>query len=203
MCRAQHRGAGACGRRHRARLRESCACSRTRDCCGAAPICTTTELREEYLAGPRQHSRFLRRALDDVLDGARSVAEAIVIDALRMAAVPSFEVNVPVHDHNGRLRYVVDVLWRSLRAVVEVDSREHHFMERDWLATMRRHNELSRAGFVVTHWASAAIREDPHGFAREVSARLSRRATELGVDLPAGAGPIRPADGCCPAPLHL
>lgn len=166
-------------------------------------ICTPDELGAEYLAGPRQGSYFLRRALDDLLDGARSVAEAMVIAALRKPVVPAFEVNVPVLDSGGRTRYIVDILWRSLRAVLEVDSREHHFLERDWLSTMSRHNALSRAGFAVTHWAPAAIRQDPEGFAHEVSAWLNRRAKELGVGLPPGCGPLRPPAGSAPPPLHL
>ncbi len=51
-------------------------------------------------------------------------------------SVPPFELNVPIVDEYGRLLYVVDMLWRELRAALEVDSREYHFGVEDW----RRHS---------------------------------------------------------------
>jgi hypothetical protein len=163
-------------------------------------LTTPEELVREYAGGPRNGSYFLRRAVDDVLNGARSVAEADAVDALIDGQVPAFEVNVPVCEPGGRVRYVVDVLWRTLRAVLEIDSRAHHRSEPDWLATMRRHNVLTSAGFVVAHWAPTVIRADPAAFAADINAWLAARARELGTCLPRGRGPLRPTSGSEPAP---
>jgi hypothetical protein len=166
-------------------------------------LTTPNELAQEYAFSPRNGSYFLRRAVNDVLNGARSVAEADAVDALIDGQVPAFEMNVPMCDAGGRVRYVVDVLWRSLRAVLEIDSRAHHSSEADWLATMRRHNALTSAGFVVAHWAPVVIRADPTGFAADINAWLRARAREIPAPLPGGRGPVRPPAGYGPAPWVL
>lgn len=166
-------------------------------------LATPDELALEYAVSPRNGSYFLRRAVEDVLNGARSVAEADAIHALVEGRVPAFEVNVPICDPRGRIRYVVDVLWRTLRAVLEIDSRQHHSSEADWLATMRRHNVLASCGFAVVHWAPTDIRADPASFAADVKMWLDARARELGVRLPDGFGPLRPVTGCSTEPCDL
>ncbi|HEY2167288.1 MAG TPA: hypothetical protein VGH01_08995 [Jatrophihabitantaceae bacterium] len=164
-------------------------------------LCSTTSLLSEYQSGPRNGSYFLRRAVLDVLDGAHSVAEAEAMDVLVDAALPTFELNVALADQSGRVRFVADVLWRSLRAVLEIDSRAHHGNEADRLATMARHNRLAAAGLVVVHWAPTVIRGEPHGFAHQVKEWLVRRAAELNTELPPGTGPIRPPGGASPQPF--
>jgi hypothetical protein len=119
--------------------------------------CTPQELARELDASTRNGSAALRRALSDLLDGVRSVAEAVAVDRLRGAPVPPFEVNVRLVDATGRLIAVADVLWRDLRAVLEIDSREFHFSEDDWKATTARHNRLTASGFTVTHYPPSVI----------------------------------------------
>jgi len=145
-------------------------------------LCTIEELSCELDTAPRNHSAFLRRALTDVLDGAQSAAEAEAVDLLRTASVPPFELNVALVDNQGNTLYVVDMLWRDLRAVLEIDSREFHFAERDWAATLRRHNALTRAGLAVTHYRPREVRTGGSAWAAEVACWLRQRAAELGVD---------------------
>lgn len=142
-------------------------------------LCSVEELANEYDTGPRNRSYFLRRALADITDGARSVAEATAADSLRAARVPRFEMNEPILNRNGRVVFIADFLWRTLRAVLEIDSKQHHFFESDWRATMRRHNALTAAGYAVTHWAPAEIVADPTAFGNAVRLWLSTRAAEL------------------------
>lgn len=92
-------------------------------------------------------------------------------------------MNVPVVDERGTVIYVVDLLWRELRAALEIDSREFHFSEADWRAALARHNELTRFGLSVTHYPPSATRA-PRWDA-EVAYWLRRRAAELGVVTPA------------------
>jgi hypothetical protein len=88
--------------------------------------CRIEDLLAELRAAPRNGSGSLRVALADAVDGARSAAEARALGRLRRAPVPAFEMNVPVM-LAGRASYYVDFLWRALRAVLEIDSREYHF----------------------------------------------------------------------------
>jgi hypothetical protein len=163
--------------------------------------CKLIDLVDELDSSPRNNSRLFRLAVSDALDGARSAAEADTAALLTRAGLPQFELNVPVVSLTGDLLFVVDVLWRGLRAALEIDSREFHFSEADWKATMRRHNELTRLGIAVTHYPPAMIRGSSGVFVSEVRQWLCARAAELGVALLPGRGPLRPPPGESPPPL--
>jgi hypothetical protein len=120
-------------------------------------LCTIEELAHELRTGPRNDTAFFRAALSDALDGARSVAEGACARRLARAPLPPFELNVPILDQSGAVIAVADVLWRSLRAVLEVDSREYHFTENDWKKTMARHNKLTRQGLALTHYPPSVV----------------------------------------------
>ena len=148
-------------------------------------VCRVEDLLAELEAMPRQRSAPFRLALADAVDGARSVAEAVAARRLARAPVPAFELNVPVV-RGGTTVFVVDVLWRELRAALEIDSREYHFSEAQWKATMRRHNALLRLGLALAHYPPSAI--DRPGWTDEVAGWLRARARELGVPYVAGGG---------------
>jgi len=157
--------------------------------------CTLLELIGELDSGPRSRSRLLRLALHDAVGGARSAAEAAAAARLGRGGVPPFELNVPVVDEQGELIFVVDVLWRELRAALEIDSREYHFSETDWLATLDRHNELTRYGLAVSHYAPSIVTKRGAGWVAEVDDWLHRRAAELGVARGRGRGLLAPPMG--------
>lgn len=157
-------------------------------------LCTIEELVHELRTGPRNDTALYRVALSDALDGARSVAEAQCVRRLSRARVPPFELNVPIFDRSGTLVAVADVLWRALRAVLEVDSREYHFSERDWKQTMARHNRLTRLGLAVTHYPPSVVSGKDRAWLDEVRDWLEVRSRELGIAWPRGRGVLRPAD---------
>lgn len=163
--------------------------------------CAVPDLLAEYEAGPRNHSKLLRVALADAADGARSAAEATAARRLARSAVPPFEMNVPVVDERGQLLYVVDLLWRELRAALEIDSREYHFGVEDWEATLDRHNELTRYGLAVTHYAPRKVTCRGSTFVPDVADWLHRRSLEMSVPLPAGRGVRRPLIDDQPPPF--
>lgn len=163
--------------------------------------CTLQQLAAVLDDGPRNGSLLLRKAVHDLGDGARSEAELVATRRLsRAAAVPAFELNVSVVDERGRLVYVVDVLWRALRAGLEVDSRECHFSDQDWQRTLRRHNDLTRWGLSMTHYSPSRIARRGDPWLSEVADWLTRRAAELGVT-PTGRGVIAPPSGLTPLPF--
>ena len=93
----------------------------------------------------------------------------------------TFEANVPIVDRYGTLLAEADLLWRDLRVIVEIDSREFHYEAKDWEATMARHTFLTRRGFHVEHHSPSTIRADGPGWAAGVAAGLRARAVELGL----------------------
>jgi hypothetical protein len=121
-----------------------------------------------------------------VFGGAASISEAELADLMRAAGLPPFELNVPILDPDGNHVATADALWRSLRAVLEVDSREHHFLEPKWKRTMRRHNNLTRFGLTITHYPPVDLRDRPAVVMDEAHDWLRRRAAELGVPYPPG-----------------
>ena len=163
--------------------------------------CSVEELRLEYESGPRNRSAGLRRAVDSALDGARSVAEAQAAARLCAAVAPAFELNVPVVDENGTLLYVLDQLWRGLRAAVEIDSREFHSSEDDWQRTLVRHNALTRRGLALLHYSPKLVTCRGSTFAADVMDWLADRADELRTPLPVRRGVLRTAS--VPEPLVL
>lgn len=152
--------------------------------------CTLADIAAELEAGPRNGSAQLRAALHQLGDGARSEAEVISARKLSASDIPAFELNVPVVNEYGQLLYVVDALWRGLRAALEVDSRECHFSDRDWQATLDRHNQLTRYGLSITHYAPSRIIKARDPWLDEVRDWLERRAAELGVTRSARHGVI-------------
>jgi hypothetical protein len=144
-------------------------------------LCTPDELVAELDAGPQNGSALLRRAVADVVGGARSIAEAEAADLLAAGPVPPFELNVPILDSNGRVLAVADVLWRELRAILEVDSEAHHFTLPDWKRTMRRHNMLTRLGYAVGHYPPEDIHARREAWVADVAVWLRARAAELGI----------------------
>jgi hypothetical protein len=157
--------------------------------------CDPSDLVAELEAGPRNGSGHFRSALSDVLDGAQAV------DVLRRSPVPAFELNVDVLDASGRLIANVDVLWRELRAVAEIDGRTYHSEEEDWQATLDRHNVLNGTTLALGHYTPRQIRSSPRAFAAHVEFWLRNRARELGVPYVPGGGPIRSDGG--PPPFVL
>jgi very-short-patch-repair endonuclease len=141
-------------------------------------LCTLDELAAELAEGPRAGSAHLRRALAEVGSGARSAPEARAAIVLRRAGLGPFEQNARIDLPDGG-HLVADLLWRELRAVLEIDSVEHHLDPVDWRATMDRDLMLETLGYAVVHVSPAAIRADPAQFARRIRAWLDGRRRSL------------------------
>lgn len=121
--------------------------------CSVADLCTELE------AGPRNGSAFLRQAIDEIAAGAASAPEARAASILRRGGAPTFEQNVRIYLAGGGY-FVADLYWRGLRAVLEVDSREHHRDPADWEHTMTRHLALETLGLSVVHRPPSALRDE-------------------------------------------
>ena len=152
--------------------------------------CTPDELSLVLDTAARRGSAILRRSLEDLRDGARSVAEIHASEHLRRAPVPDFELNVPIVDAQQRTIAIADILWRALRAILEIDSQEFHFSAEDWRQTTHRHNRLTAYGFAVTHYPPSHITSGTQ-WTEEVAGWLQTRALELQVPYEAGTRVIR------------
>ena len=146
-----------------------------------AGLCTLDELAAELSTGPRQHSRNLRIAIADLDAGAWSAPEARAAAILRRSNVPPFEQNARIDLSDGTY-VVVDFLWRSLRAVLEIDSDEHHWFDpADRDSTSRRQSKLATGGYSVMSRRPAVLGRQPRQFRTDVEDWLAARARELDV----------------------
>jgi hypothetical protein len=164
--------------------------------------CTPDQLAVELQQGPRNGSGHLRRALFEIAAGARSAAEASAFDQLCSSRLPDFELNVPVVDATGTVVYVIDVLWRRLRAALEIDSREFHFGLDEWRSTMTRHNTLTTAALSIVHYPPSRFMHGDRSWLGELERWLRARAGEVGVAYVVGS-PKRTPPIATPAPLCL
>jgi very-short-patch-repair endonuclease len=141
-------------------------------------LCTIEELAFELQHCPRRGSAHLRQAVDEVRLGAWSAPEARAGTLLRGAALPPFEQNARIDVPGGR-HFIVDFLWRELRAVLEIDSDAHHALAGHADRTSDRHLVLETMGFSVIHRTPAFIVRHPSEFVAGIAAWLAARTTEF------------------------
>jgi hypothetical protein len=161
-------------------------------------VCSVDELTAELERCPRNGSGHLRTALAEISVGARSAAEAEALNQLRRSTLPEFEPNVPIVDERGELLFVVDVLWRRLRAALEVEGRQFHFEVDDWEATLDRHNALTGGRLSIVHYPPSRISKGDGLWLLELERWLRGRAAELCVPYQRGSSrrvlPTTPAE---------
>ncbi|MDT7573405.1 MAG: hypothetical protein QOE05_3579 [Actinomycetota bacterium] len=125
---------------------------------------------QELEAAPSAGSAVVRRVLAEVDAGARSAPEAVLLRALRgTAGLPPYELNVDVYDANGRWLARPDVVFATVRVIVEVDGWRWHRDPARQRADIERHTRLEAAGWTVLRYAAAAVLADADAVAREVA----------------------------------
>jgi hypothetical protein len=135
-------------------------------------LCSIKALRSELEQGPAKGSGLLRRALDEVGDGIRSVPEGDLRLLLKRARVPMPVFNARLYD-GDTLIAIVDCWWPDAGVAGEVDSREYHYSADDWQRTMRRHDRLVARGVLLLHFTPQRIRTDPDAVVLEILSALA------------------------------
>jgi hypothetical protein len=123
--------------------------------------CPLPALGRELCQGQMRHSATLRRVLEEVADGIRSVAEAEFRDLITRARLPRPMFNARLLTADGGFIASPDAWWSREGVAVEIDSREWHLNPAGWERTMRRHARMSTHGILVLHFAPRQIRTGP------------------------------------------
>jgi very-short-patch-repair endonuclease len=118
-----------------------------------------------------RQSVWLRRALAEVADGIRSVAEGDLHNLIRAAGLPWPLFNARLYAGRDFLA-VADAWWPDAGVAVEVDSREWHLSPEDWQRTLRRSARLSACGIIVLHVTPQRIRTEAGSVAAEIRSAL-------------------------------
>lgn len=120
-------------------------------------LCTIDDMVAELARGAQRGSKLLRIALEDAGHGAHSLPEAEAGTLLRRAGIQGFVHNARIQVDDGVL--YGDFVWAGLRAVLEIDSLEHHFQPADQDATLARDHRLQMAGWTVLHVKPSQVRD--------------------------------------------
>lgn len=144
--------------------------------------CSVDALVTEVREGPIRHSALVRAAVQHVVAGVRSVAEADGRALVRNAGLPEPLWNVDVTTAAGEFLARPDGWWPERAVAWQIDSREYHLDPESWALTLRRHAALAARGVLVLHTLPSEIRQCPE-----------RVVAELRGILAAGAGRPAPA----------
>jgi len=133
--------------------------------------CKLDVLARELSGAPMRHSGWLRRALAEVADGVRSVAEGDLRTLISGAGLPAPLFNARLYAGRDFLA-VADAWWPEAGVAAEVDSREWHLSPGDWERTVRRSRRMSAHGILVLHLTPQQIRTDAATVAEEIRSAL-------------------------------
>jgi hypothetical protein len=133
--------------------------------------CKIDVLARELAGTPRKQSSWLRRALAEVADGVRSVAEGDLRDLIIRAGLPRPMFNARLSVGEEFLG-TPDAWWPDAGVAAEVDSREWHLSPDDWERTLARHARMGRYGIVVLHFTPGQIRAKPGQVVTDIRAAL-------------------------------
>jgi hypothetical protein len=122
--------------------------------------CTIAEIGMELEQGSTLGSRHLRTALTEVRAGARSAAEAKLLNRIKRSDLPMPEFNVALVAADGTFIAEVDAWWAAAGVAAEVDSVEYHFHRADWLKTDARHGRMLKYGILPHHFAPSRVETD-------------------------------------------
>ena len=97
----------------------------------------------------------------------RSDAEIDLSEAIVAAGLPRPERNQPLFG------YTVDMLWRELRVIVEVDSYRWHLGKASFDSDRARDADLEARGFTVLRFTAKQIAEEPFVVIARIAATLA------------------------------
>nr|WP_211323245.1 hypothetical protein [Amycolatopsis palatopharyngis] len=132
--------------------------------------CRPEVLARELQLGSQRGSALPRRAIIELLAGARSVAEGDALHIWKRAGLPEAEWNKPVYDEYGVYVGTPDAWLDSVAFAWEIDSREFHFEIAGYARTLARNARYSAAGVVVLQTLPIRLRTEPDAVINELRA---------------------------------
>jgi hypothetical protein len=115
------------------------------------------------------------RAIALIRSGSESRPETLVRLALAEAGLPEPEVNVGIHDAQGRFIGRGDLVYRRWKIIVEYDGEQHRTSTRQYDRDLVRLDEFAQNGWLVIRVVGRSFFADRAGTARRVAAALMSR----------------------------
>jgi hypothetical protein len=123
--------------------------------------CTPGQLDKELRLGSQRGSALARRALQAILGGAESVAEADAWEIWKLAGLPPAEWNVRVFDERGTFIAKPDAWCDDIAFAWEIDSRKWHGEGNGYSDTLARNARYSAAGIAFLQTLPIHLRTQP------------------------------------------
>jgi very-short-patch-repair endonuclease len=102
----------------------------------------------------------LRRLVGKVSGGARSAAERLLHKLFRQSGLTEWDANAEIRDSAGVIG-VVDVAFRRVRLVIEIDGWAFHSTPERFQRDRQRQNRLTAAGWTVLRFTWRDLTERP------------------------------------------
>jgi hypothetical protein len=144
--------------------------------------CRLDQLVEELACAPTRGSAWLRRALAEVADGVRSVAEGDLRDLIIQGRLPRPMFNPRLYLGRTFLAQP-DAWWPEAGVAAEVNSREWHLSPEDWERTQARQALMGRHGIIVLPFTPRQVRTEAATVATGIRSALlaGRRRPALDI----------------------
>ncbi|MEU5260936.1 hypothetical protein [Amycolatopsis sp. NPDC021455] len=123
--------------------------------------CTPDQLDKELRLGSQRGSALPRRALQAILCGAQSIAEADAWEIWKLAGLPPAEWNVRVFDERGTFIAKPDAWCDDIAFAWEIDSRTWHGEGDGYSDTLARNARYTAAGIVFLQTLPIHLRTRP------------------------------------------
>jgi hypothetical protein len=123
--------------------------------------CTPEQLDRELRLGSQRGSALPRRALQAILCGAESVAEADAWEIWKLAGLPPAEWNVRVFDEQGTFIAKPDAWCDDIAFAGETDSRKWHSDGNRYSDTLARNARYTAAGIAFLQTLPIHLRTQP------------------------------------------
>ncbi|OLB77974.1 MAG: hypothetical protein AUI14_14585 [Actinobacteria bacterium 13_2_20CM_2_71_6] len=117
--------------------------------------------------------------------GTRSVAERLAVGLLRDNNIAGWSANAPIHDVDGELIGIGDLVFEAERIVIELDGRAFHASSDRFERDRYRQNRLIAAGWTVLRFTWRDLTRRPAYVIATIRQLLEDRSSGTGSRSPA------------------
>jgi hypothetical protein len=135
--------------------------------------CKLWQLADELNEGPRNGSALFRRALEEVIGGSRSAAEADLRALIIKAGLPLPLFNAEIYDGDTFIARP-DGWYPELGIAIEVDSKEWHLRGNDYKQTVQRGNRMETYLINVLRFLPSDLRYEQARVIAEIKNAVER-----------------------------
>jgi hypothetical protein len=139
-------------------------------------LTTPRRLADELNEGSRRGASRPRKAIQAMLAGARSKAEADACRLVSRCRLPQPKWNPTLQAPDGSKLPTPDAWFDDVALAWEIDSLEFHLSPRDYQRTLQRHALMTGAGIIVLHTLPSRLVREPQEVLGELSAAYRQAA---------------------------